>query len=253
MCDIEWAVNQTRTTPSTLACVASKVPSGECPAFLANSTTGQSENPEAGLRRNAARAAAATSRSWIITGAAPRLHLAWLIGGASSGIDMASRSIGAVLGVLFIVIGSAQMLSCVVDSVRALAAYQWATTRGTIQQSYVEVEHAPQIRGTAYVPVVIYTYEFNGKHFVGSRIHYANGATLPELARDIADDFPVGASAEVWVNPADPAEALLRPGLDLDFAIRFTLSFVAIGVGYILYRRSRAGAGQPDTRASLPS
>jgi len=94
------------------------------------------------------------------------------------------------------------------------AATAWPTTTATITSSKV-VEHIGSKGGRTYEPVVEYTYSISGRKLHGQRLWI--NPVLPDHSRSnaqsVAARYPVGASVPVSVDPGNPAESMLQPGL----------------------------------------
>jgi hypothetical protein len=80
-------------------------------------------------------------------------------------------------------------------------------------------------------PKVEYTYSFNGRTYWSDRI-WAPSVTLylAETARRVVTRFPAGVNVPVFVNPQNPAFAVLVPGGDK----KFLPTIVAFGTAAFL-------------------
>lgn len=104
-----------------------------------------------------------------------------------------------VIGTLVIVMG-------VVSFRKSRASAAWPTVEGNIVASSVEADES-------YFPRVHYLYSFEGDSFRGTRIRIIEqGYNLKRSAKAAASRYKVGQQVVVWVNPADPKEAVLQAG-----------------------------------------
>ncbi len=74
-------------------------------------------------------------------------------------------------------------------------------------------QHHPQHGHTvSYVPEVRYEYEVAGRRYESNRVHF--GPTIGFGARSRVDAwvarYPQGSTVAAWINPANPAEAVLE-------------------------------------------
>lgn len=96
---------------------------------------------------------------------------------------------------------------------------------------------------TTYLAYATYRYEFEGKSYTGSRVAINSGADnigdfQQQLGRNLERAYREGRPVSVYINPDNPAEAVLnrelRWGL-LAFTLVFVLAFGGAGLGMLLY------------------
>lgn len=106
-----------------------------------------------------------------------------------------------------------------------IQALTYSTAIGTITSS--EVEANDDDEGTTYRPSIKYSYVVNDQRYDGDRYRYGQINTGDYFAHQIAASFPVGSQVEVYHAPSDPADAVLRVGLEsVDyFRLMFMLPF----------------------------
>lgn len=162
---------------------------------------------------------------------------------------------GWVLAAVWAFGWSAITLLCDVTAGRSIVRQQMAldfpTIQGTIISSKIELQHDED--GAAYRPAISYEYDVAGRRFTCDRYRY--GAWMQNSrarAAEIVDRHPPGSRVVVYYNPADPTDAVLRPGLvaaDLLIPL-FLMPFNLIMIGsWVFTARSRRQAnhvGQPD-------
>jgi hypothetical protein len=114
----------------------------------------------------------------------------------------------------------------------------WTPVQATILTSDVLVEEDPEA-GTMYIADVSYRYLFNGFPYTSDRIQM--GYVLRTNAgyrasKALAEDFPAGSQREVFVNPSDPTDAVLRRGVhpSMPFLLLFMTPFNAMVLGGVV-------------------
>jgi hypothetical protein len=144
----------------------------------------------------------------------------------------------------FLFVGIFQLIWAASVGLKSFQAGEWPTASGTIIASAVRVD---RVRGgSAYTPTVSYRYEFAGHAYEGHRITAMDSAEAEQTVNTIVKAFPPGRIVGVYVDPNNPAFAVLKPGF---FAYLFSwtaLALVATVVGCIgvilLLRSKKAGA-----------
>ena len=90
------------------------------------------------------------------------------------------------------------------------ASQEWATTRGTVIKSRVEVSGGEV---TSVSPRVIYEYIVGAREYQGDQIRAGEkywSASTSRDAYDTIDRYPEGATVTVYYNPTNPAESALE-------------------------------------------
>jgi hypothetical protein len=100
------------------------------------------------------------------------------------------------------------------DLLRHHQSTSWPTAPGTITQSEVQTYRGSKGR-TRYRPVVQYSYTHQGRVHFASRIHdrRESGSSSRTSAEDRLRGYGPGQSVTVYVNPENPADAQLKPGV----------------------------------------
>ena len=104
---------------------------------------------------------------------------------------------------------------------RGIASTSWPAADGRVVYSHART-------GSAYETMLWYEYFLDGRRYLAS--NYRNGGNaspLRSVAESAAKRYPEGRAVKVYYNPANPAEALLEPGV-------WWGNFVAPIVGAIL-------------------
>jgi hypothetical protein len=129
----------------------------------------------------------------------------------------------------FVTVGILQFAWSTYSWYEALQTTRWPTTTGTI--SFAKVVEVSGGGGTGYVPTVTYTYEVRGVSYLGKKIHVLDGSDMPSRAQQTIREFGTNSTVQVFFDPDDPSNALLKPGLYLDLFLWLALSLFAIGIG----------------------
>jgi hypothetical protein len=119
------------------------------------------------------------------------IWLSWIVGG---------------LGFIALLLG-------IQDVLAARNSLSWPTTQGRVKESFISPYVGKRNRG--YLQAIVrYEYTVGAERHESRRIYFGqpyskNAAQLRELIAP----YPVGASVRVYYSPANPAEAVLQPGL----------------------------------------
>jgi hypothetical protein len=97
--------------------------------------------------------------------------------------------------------------------------------------------------GTTYSVDILYRYQFNGKQYKSNRYGFIGGSSSGRGGKQaIVKQYPPGSEKTCYVNPDDPAEAVLHRGLSWMFLLGLIpIVFGAIGFGglYFMLRGDR--------------
>jgi hypothetical protein len=128
---------------------------------------------------------------------------------------------------VFVVVGLGVTAYGLVVVFHARRTAAWPTAEGVVTRSEV-------VRGNdSYAPAVTYSYAVDGVRHQGTVI--APGpplaSTTDAYARRVVERYPVGAVAAVSYDPAEPASAVLEPGVSKKtfVPLAFGLLFASIG------------------------
>jgi hypothetical protein len=147
----------------------------------------------------------------------------------------------------FLVIGSVVFFGTFVRPMQGvLQARQWTPTPCVIQSSAVATKGSG--KNQKFYPDILYSYSFNGAQYNSTRWNHFSGNTKSSAdAERVVRRFPAGASTQCYVNPANPAQAVLDRSMPP--SARFgllTLIFVAIGAGGIVWQIVALRAGKSN-------
>jgi hypothetical protein len=134
---------------------------------------------------------------------------------------------------------------CLPPIVQAIEARSWVPVPCKIVSSGMSTSHA---RGTYYHVQVVYTYSYNGRFYQSNRYRFKqlNSPGGRAEKEQVVQRLSPGSSANCFVNPADPSQAVMDRDFNWDmFAEFIPLAFAGVGIAGILYsvymrRRLRA-------------
>ena len=111
-----------------------------------------------------------------------------------------------------------------------LGTGDWNATDGVITSSDVRSSTDSE-GGTTYCLAVDYEYTYDGKTYYGNVVSYSKDNSCDSWSGNADDDYPEGKEITVYVNPDNPYEAVLEPGLSgVDFGVCCVLPFPLIGI-----------------------
>jgi hypothetical protein len=88
----------------------------------------------------------------------------------------------------------------------------WPTSPGVVLSSSVDSHRSDD--STTYQAEVLYEYEVSGEKYSSNRIGYGDISTgSPAPAQDLVNQYPSGESVTVYVDPEDPSQSVLQPGV----------------------------------------
>ena len=164
--------------------------------------------------------------------------------------------IAVVVCAMFLIVGSIFLYIVTIRPLwGVLSARNWVETPCRIVSSEVEVHRND---GDTYRAKVVYTYTFGGREYTGDRSHFMGhmSSSGRKGKQKIVDQYPAGAERVCYVDPADPGEAVLTPGLTADMWWGlFPLPFVLIGGGglfYAIFGARKSGDGASLATSTAP-
>lgn len=110
----------------------------------------------------------------------------------------------ALVGIAFAALGMGEVL-------KARQSSHWPSVHGRITASKIIRRSGKQ----SVRPFIEYTYSAAGREFVGNRVEFGvpiiNGPS--SLAEPLVSRYPAGTDVVVYVNPINPSESVLEPGV----------------------------------------
>lgn len=129
---------------------------------------------------------------------------------------------------------------------RAMETRAWVETPCRIVSSIVLSDHPTPHSPLAYRLGLQYAYEFKGTPHLGTKVRRVEGQTPhKDKIEALAVEYPSGRETLCFVNPAEPAEAILQHATKAAlYSIWFPLLFV-LGGGMMAWRALFNNAGGP--------
>ena len=116
------------------------------------------------------------------------------------------------------------------DIVADLDTGDWTPVEAIIIDSGVH-ESSDGEGGTNYCPWIEYEYTFGDETHIGKRVSYSIDNSCNSWSDDWADEYPPGENVTIYVNPDQPHESVLLPGLEgVDFFICCFACFPFVGI-----------------------
>jgi len=165
----------------------------------------------------------------------------------------------SVFGLIFLLIGLGVGVFFARGALDVLAARDWVPVEARLLSVDLQLRHDSD-GGTTYRVRAEYEYDWRGERFLSSKVDFLPGAdglgnyhrnTYRRLNRAFQASEPVTA----WVDPDDPARAVLERGMRwgrFAFGMLFPMVFGGAGLGLILWgRRTGREKRQRDNRREL--
>jgi uncharacterized protein DUF3592 len=158
--------------------------------------------------------------------AAPRLQKA---------LQNNPRGCMAAFFAVFLLAGAGFSLFFIRPAVKVLEAKSWTPVPCTIVDSQVQTH--PGEDGATYSVDVLYTYAFAGREYKANRYRFLGGSSGGYAAKErIVRRLPPLTRTVCYVNPREPAEAVLNRDFSADYAFGLVpLLFVAVGLGGLVF------------------
>jgi hypothetical protein len=119
---------------------------------------------------------------------------------------------------------------------KAVEARSWVESPAEIVSSAVEA-HSGSKGGSTYNVAMAFDYTHLGRTYRGNHYDFETGSSSGRDAKQaIVDRFPAGARTTCWVNPKDPAEAVIDRNLGwwILWGL-FPLPFLGVGLGGLVF------------------
>lgn len=164
----------------------------------------------------------------------------------------ASGCIVRIVGLVFFLVGLGVFVGLSGIPLKGwFAARDWPAVPCTITSS--EVASHSSSDGTTYSIQIRYAYEYEGRTFEGTEYNFFGGSSSGyDRKQAVVDRYPAGATRECFVNPEEPAEAVLNRDFSFTYLIGcFGLIFLLIGLALLLHRaKAAAGATASGVQSS---
>ncbi|MEI9894352.1 MAG: DUF3592 domain-containing protein [Chthoniobacter sp.] len=158
---------------------------------------------------------------------------------------------------LFLLVGLTFFYMATIQPVlQAIAGLRWLETPCTVDSSRVVVHHSSSARsGPTYSIEVVYHYRCEAATYTSKRYQFSNGSSSgKDRKQRIVDQYPPGRQTVCYVNPANPAEAVIQRGLNVEMAFGFfALPFVLVGGFGLYFATHLTGAKPPSPINAVPT
>ena len=117
----------------------------------------------------------------------------------------------------------------------------WPRVAGVVQSSYAETVGTG--KGRHREALITYNYQVGGHLYSSDRLSFAAGQIVDfgPQPDDMVAMYPPGAAVTVHYSPADPSNAVLRPGEYLADVLAAALSAFLFAVAYRMYKAAMSG------------
>jgi hypothetical protein len=158
-------------------------------------------------------------------------------------------------GLVFMIAGGALLWFMTIRPVlRVLDAQTWPEVTCTVAESHVE--ESSDSDGTTYKAVVTFSYVYEGRGYTSSRYDFTDFYSSGyEGKAEVVARYPAGSRAVAYVNPSNPAEAVLRRSFSARYLIGlFGLMFFLPGLFVVIWALGAVrGRAAPVTLVSDPA
>ncbi len=117
---------------------------------------------------------------------------------------------------------------------QAAASAKWPQVDGVVTASGIVTR--PVRRGENHQPRIEYRYRVAGAVYVGTRLGWDTTVGTQAIAQHFVDEYPVGRTVQVHVNPKRPDEAVLEPRVLTDDNAPWLPALIVAGALYLLWQ-----------------
>jgi len=166
-------------------------------------------------------------------------------------VGLVGRIFGTLFCLVFLVAGLFLGVALTRETYQRALTHSWKPVKATVLLSDVRTE---QKKNQNYFFTVQYHYSFHGKEYSSDRFAIGyHGSPDYAKAQRLLGKYPPDSSATCYVNPKNPAEAVLeRSSLWTVFGLLFPIPFILIGAGgtYFLWR-GKTESDMPSVRKPI--
>ena len=150
-----------------------------------------------------------------------------------------SIALPSLLSLVFIGIGAAILGYALRMGSKARDSLSWPSIEGEISHSAVLYQtETSSVQGAhaTYKADIAYRYKVRGRNYSSARISLLDLASSPGRAEQIVNRYPDQSKVDVYYNPADPADAVLEPGVSSGLPFLYCVGglFAVGGVFFLL-------------------
>lgn len=121
----------------------------------------------------------------------------------------AGMIVAAVLGLIALVV----LLGAVRGWLAASASRAWPSVSGRVlNSSLIRTPRRGTSGGGSYIPMIVYEYQVDGRVYRSQRYSFGTqiGTGFTGIASRVVNQYPEGSAVEVYYNPDNPSEAVLK-------------------------------------------
>ena len=153
---------------------------------------------------------------------------------------MKSRLFMTLFALPFFSVGVFMLYSITTSFLDARAMANWNTTEATLESAGYETHRGDD--SDTYEVYATYRYSVGGRQYIGHRVTLSSGGDNigdyhQELGRELAARMARGETVTIYVNPADPNDAILDPSMRwglVGFKSIFVFVFGGVGLGLLI-------------------
>jgi hypothetical protein len=157
-----------------------------------------------------------------------------------------------LFGGIFILLGGALTWGFSIPMWKqAFGSAKWTPTPCVVVSSKVG-SHSDS-DGTTYSVDILYRYTFGGREYRCDRYNAVGGSSSGYSGKaKVVGRYPTGAQVTCYVNPANPAEALLKPGADAGVLFGLIpVVFLAAGLLIVIFGTRKPSTSRPSGAPAL--
>ena len=171
--------------------------------------------------------------------------------------SLSARLFKIGVGLTLVLTGLAVTALLFIPYTRAKETRSWTETPCRITESRIEEAHSGDLADLTYRVYIRFHYQAGGRDFDGSRVQRRTFAGEEDdllslktphasKAKDLVAKYPSGTDTKCWVNPADPADAVLEhQSTAAIYTLWWPMLFAVGGAGILWSAVRRGTAGAP--------
>jgi hypothetical protein len=175
------------------------------------------------------------------------------ITGSGRTVRLGARAVAAFFG-LFLVIGLVVLAVMGANVRKVFASGSWTPVQATVVSSGVRSHHSDD--STTYSVNILYRYTVDGRELRSNRYGFMGGSSSGyDSKREVVRRYAPGTTFTAYVNPADPADAVIERGFTSDMWVLLVPAvFIAVGGAGLYFalkfaRRANLPGGPPRLAA----
>ncbi len=165
----------------------------------------------------------------------------------------AATWVPAIFFAIFLAAGIGVGAFFVGDARHALEARRWPGVPCTVEASHVREHESDSDGHTSYTYSVdiLYRYEMGGRSYRSNRWQFVSGSSSGRAAKEaIVEQYPVGREFTCYVNPRDPALAVIERSIGARmFLLLIPAVFTLVGAGGLIGLARARGRERAKARA----